>query len=109
MWCSNGGSYHQAGAAVCLAGPSAAGIRILEEEEEELSAASPPLSHFSLYTAKFKGWRHGGDGGYGEGKEFGGGGRLMHSKQLKHIKPLNPDSGGGGGEREGGRWRGAGC
>lgn len=32
----------------------------MEEEEEVLSEASPPLSHFSLYTAKFKGRRLGG-------------------------------------------------
>lgn len=28
-----------------------------------MSAASPPLSHFSLNTAKFKGWRCRGGGG----------------------------------------------
>lgn len=46
------------------------------------SAPSPPLSHFSLNTAKFRGR----GGRTGERK-----GHLMHSKQLKHFKPLNPD------------------
>lgn len=58
--CSDGGFYHQAGAAVYLAGLPAAGIRIQVEEEkkgEEVSATSPPLSHFSLNSAKFKGRR----------------------------------------------------
>lgn len=69
--CSDGGFYHQAGAAVYLAGPPAAGIRIQVEEEkkeEEVSATSPPLSHFSLKTAKFKGRRlcRGGGGGVTE-------------------------------------------
>lgn len=58
-----------------------------------MSAASPALSHFFLLTPQSLGggavgsrFRKGGGGGGAQGEY------LMHSKQLKHFKPLNPDS-----------------